>query len=627
MVRRSVRWLQLFPATSAVLAPLLLTALSGPLGAIFGATVLVVVTIVLALTSGSENPSIAKQEPSEASAILHAPAPYRRIANVTRLAVLSLLVGLALVIYLRHIGSNPAGLFCDEAAVGLQSYRLLRGEADLESIPIFVRNFEYVHVGILPLLAAAPFVTVFGLDAFGIRLTSAVLTLATLVVFYFTLRWLKIPFASVAVALFGFTPIVIHVGRLNLGHAPSVFLLAVGFYLYVQARMKRSICLAIWAGACFGLSPYSNGPFYVFTPMVVGAIGLSELCFNGRRVKEWSVYAITSGVTLLWFVPIGYKALADPSFFHRLHDKQQSQLDLLSLGRIQEMLVNYPKYFSLDFLFRIGEVGLPGGWISRHSVAGAGVLSWAALPVFAIALYAVVHCWRHPTMRFLLPWVVIAITYPLPDLLTTSRDRPPYTFAIVGASIAIPFLCGLAFLGLQSASSGGWTTNRVRRRDQPAADGKKPRPRVLLCWADQPLVLAATASLLLFSIVFSGLRFYTGPYERYPLISADYWGWQYGPKEMIAYYKANWLAYDEFIMDGNYNGAYIFLDLYLTNPNERRKASLGDLDRLDPAKKQLFGVRAEVWNKMSDIAKSGFRLDKVIFYPNGEAAAYLLELK
>jgi len=84
-------------------------------------------------------------------------------------------------------------------------------------------------VGVLPLLATAPFITFFGLDAFGIRLTSAVLTLATLLIFYITLRRLKIPFASVAVALLGFTPIIIHVGRVNFGHAPSMFLLVLGY--------------------------------------------------------------------------------------------------------------------------------------------------------------------------------------------------------------------------------------------------------------------------------------------------------------------------------------------------------------------------------------------------------------
>src|SRR5215216_2592340 len=61
-------------------------------------------------------------------------------AAVMRIATLAALGLLFLVIYLHAIGGNPAGLFCDEAQVGVEAYRLLRGEADLQPIPLFVRN-------------------------------------------------------------------------------------------------------------------------------------------------------------------------------------------------------------------------------------------------------------------------------------------------------------------------------------------------------------------------------------------------------------------------------------------------------------------------------------------------------
>lgn len=528
------------------------------------------------------------------------PWPIRMLpaSSLMRSVFLIAVAVLFLVIYLHRIGSNPAGFFCDEAQIGVEAYRFLRGEAHLQPIPLFVRNFQYTHLGVLPMLVTAPFVALFGMDDASVRLTAAVLMLATLATLYMTLRRLEISFPMVAVALFGLSPAVIHVGRINLGHAPSLLLLAVGFDLFVRARTRRSVALGIAAGICFGLSAYSNGPFYVFSPMVVAAIGIGEACFNGGSFRSWTIYGWTSGVTALLLSPFVYEILTNPEFLRRLTDKQLSHNPLLSIPHLLEMAANYPKYFSLDYLFLRGEAGLPGGWNLRHSVPGAGELNWMVLPMLALALLGLVRCWRHPAMRFLVPWVVIAVIYPLPDLLTTGSAQPPYTFALVGATLAIPFLGGLALIGLERLT------------------------------VSRPRIMTAAASLMLAGTVIVGLRFYAGPYQAYPMISAGYYGWQYGPREMIGYYKAHAAAYDEFFMDGNYNAANAFLDFYILDEEQRRKAVIGDLSQWDLAKRQLFAVRAEIWEGRYEAgwpAKESLRILATIPYPNGEPAAYLVE--
>ena len=58
---------------------------------------------------------------------------YRTRWLVALIAVAMVTVVLSgLVFYLRDIGANPVALFCDEAEIGLESYRLLHGNADTD---------------------------------------------------------------------------------------------------------------------------------------------------------------------------------------------------------------------------------------------------------------------------------------------------------------------------------------------------------------------------------------------------------------------------------------------------------------------------------------------------------------
>jgi hypothetical protein len=601
-----------------------------------------------AVSVSDELPSLA----SESAVSIPAPPRYRRpkirlpafstkvfrtvqidTASEALVAIAIAVVGVsALVFYLRDIGVNPVALFCDEAEIGLESYRLLHGDAETTRIPFFYHHFGY-DLGLLPLAATAPFVAIFGLDDFSVRLASSALMLATFVTVYFTLRRLRTPLAFVAVALLAFSPIVIHLSRANFGQTPSILLIALGFDRYVVARQSGRIRPAILGGLFFGVAAFGNPSFYVIVPLVVGAICLSELIYNGRRVRDYATVGYTLGFTILAMLPLPYRALTDDTFWRRFREKNISTAPLFSSDRLSQLIDNYPKYFSRAYLFEVGEVGLPGAFISRHSVHGAGLLSAIALPVVLFGLFSLYILRRDPQARFFLPWFVVAVFYPLPDLLTTSVGQAPYTVSVFGSCLCLAFIAGCALRGLEALGTGAVqlphlpreSAVRIRRTGDDQTSTPAAAPVTVRPW-----LLPGVAAVVLLLVTVSGWRFYIGPYHDYPAISADYWGWQFGPKQMIAYYLDHQDEYDEFVMDGNFNEAYVFLDFYILDPDARAKASIGDITRLDLSKRQLFGIRSETWRNIpgSQVPpKSYLAIDSIVPYPNGEDGMYLLELR
>lgn len=527
---------------------------------------------------------------------------------------------------LSGLTTNPVALFCDEAEIGLEAWRSLHHQAELTSIPLFYQHFDY-EFGALPVLWTAPFVAIFGLDDFAVRLAAVLPILATLVVIYLTLRRLKTPFALVAVALYAFSPVLIHLSRVNFGHGPSLLLVALAFDRFVVSRQSGQARSAIVAGLLLGASAFGNPSMLIVAPLIVGALCLSEIVFNGRRLAAYATIGWTVLGSALGFAPLIYRALTNDTFWRRMRDKNLSSSPIFSTDRLHQVIDNYPKYFSLDYLFRVGEAGMPGGFVTRHSVPGAGELNLAFFPVLGLALVTLVLRWREPDTRFFFPWFVVAALYPLPDVLTTTTRNAPYTVALFGTFLCLPYIAGYAMHGIVMLAKGAVPTRSLA--SQGPDDDETVSQRVVSRVGSGAFATLIAGCLLIW-VVISGWQFYTGPYHNYPNVSANYWGWQYGPEPMIQYFLDHQDEFDEFIMDGDFNQAYVFLDFYIRDPDVRAKASIGNLSRLDLSKRQLFGLRKESWDNLpgSQVPpKSYMVIDAIIPYPNGQDAMYLLELR
>jgi hypothetical protein len=124
-----------------------------------------------------------------------------------------------------------------------------------------------------------------------------------------------------------------------------------------------------------------------------------------------------------------------------------------------------------------------------------------------------------------------------------------------------------------------------------------------------------------------GIWFHRGPAAEYPLIAADYWGWQYGPRPISDYFAEHADQYDELLMSGDFNGAYVFPQFYFYDNALADRARIGGIENIDLTRRQLIAIRIEEWDRYKGSqfpGKSYLTLVDTLYYPNGDQAFYLL---
>jgi hypothetical protein len=497
------------------------------------------------------------------------------------------------------VGSNPVGFFCDEAEIGLETRKLLRDGLPHLRPSLFYHHFEYAHLGSLPLYAGAPVIAILGIGDTSVRLASviwAVLALLMLVILTRRLRWRN---GEIAVALFGATPVFIHLSRVNFGHAPSMFCVSAGLYAYARGRSASSWRWPALAGAALGASAYGQAAWYIAAPIVVAGLATGEIVVNRIAWRAYRQLGVAMLAFLLSWTPVIFKAVTDDSFLKRFREKEATNPSFVSGAHLREVIDNYPKYFDPDYLFRVGEVS----WNTRHSVPGAGILTWITLPLVVAGILAIFRI-RDDASRVLgVTGLVMLALYPVPDLITTTSINAPYTVSIFSTMIFVPLLAGL---GIHWVS--GWVQGR--------------RATAWSSWLLPGSLLAI--------ILIGAVRFNTGPYERYPEISAGYYGWQFGPEQAIEVFKQHPEGYDRYVLDGDFNDAFVFLDFYLVDDHEiRRRSIIGGLEKVDGQRTELYAIRAEKYDAFlhsSDRMRRYARLIDTIRYPSGQMAIYLVEV-
>lgn len=109
---------------------------------------------------------------------------------------------------------------------------------------------------------------------------------------------------------------------------------------------------------------------------------------------------------------------------------------------------------------------------------------------------------------------------------------------------------------------------------------------------------------------------------KYPQYSSDFWGWQFGAKDIVKYFVSEQSKYDELIMAPEFNAPEIFFKFY--SPNNCIKCKVGLPDQsYNPNLKQLFAVTSYYLNNHQEFRLS---IQKNIFYPNGTIAFQVGEI-
>lgn len=503
--------------------------------------------------------------------------------NGKTLILLSLITLLGFLLRFANVSRNPYGLFCDEASIGYNAYSLLTTGKDDSGAnwPLFFKSFgEYKNP--IQIYSTIPFVFLFGLNEFSTRLPSVFYGTLSIIAIYFLARPLfEKNIALISALLLSISPWHIHLSRMSPeGLTPLVFLLILGTLFFIKSRENPNYLLI--SSTFFALSVYAYFAARIFTPLFV--IGLFILLFkNSKKYGEVKLASFILFAILL--LPIFIHTISGPGLARW---KQVSNLEGKSKTQVlKQVSVNYFNYFSYNFLFAKGDANFPGQFIKRYSVSGIGQLYLFQLPLIIIGLLSLVKKGGDGS-KILSLWLLL---YPLPGSIT--QDLTPYATRGITGIIPFQIISGVGLINIFQYFK------------------KLKKVTTYILSAGIGIIF-----LLYFSRFLSLL-------EKYPLNSSDYWGWQAGPREVMDYFLKSKDLYDEMYIEGKFNAPEIFIKFYDPENSCENKCKIGEFNKFNPDKIQLFALTPESLNNIPRIYS--FKQKSVVKYPSGEVAFYIGE--
>lgn len=494
------------------------------------------------------------------------------------LLVLILLLGAFLRI--RNLTSNPAGFFCDEASIGVNAYKIWESGRDNHGklYPLLFEAFgEYKNPVFI--YSLVPVVGVFGLFEAAVRSLSVIYGLLTILIGFLVFK--EIFNAKVALVfsfLLSISPWHIHFSRIGFGLISSLFWLLLCLFLLWKSREN----FKFYYGFLFTLflTFFSYNPPKLYLPfLIISFVGIYWKDFKNNllfKPRFWLSSLIFICLTLLITLPY----LRTGKFFSRWNQVKSEKLTTVNIKKA------YFNHFSLIFLFKKGDIGFPGQFITRHSIRGMGELYWFQLPLILFGLLSVFFS-KQKRREKIVFGIVPLLLYPTGSMFTGLA--PQATRSIMGV-IPLNLLSAIGILWLISL------VNKISKK----------------------LVYISTIDFVV--IVFLSFLKFNSLFLKYPLYSSDYWGWQYGPRPIMNYFLNHKDDYDQLIIEGRFNGAYIFIPFY--NPKNfcQGKCRLGGIEEADSSKKQLFAISKETYDQKVEKFCKDFVIDKKIRYPNEEVA-------
>ncbi len=216
-----------------------------------------------------------------------------------------LIILLSAVLRIYDVGSNPAGVYVDEASHGYSAYSLIQTGRDEygKAWPILFRSFGTYPPGLYNYLAVLP-VKLLGLNAFSVRLPSVVsgILLVVLVTFFLDKKMgLVVAIAPVFVFVSrgGFEPnlglVLLVLGiilSIRKHHYLSAFFLSFSAYAYPSERLLSLVLLIYifrkhWRVLVFGL--LLQIPLFILSFTPAGSSRLSTLS-GGNPVRLYAAY-------------------------------------------------------------------------------------------------------------------------------------------------------------------------------------------------------------------------------------------------------------------------------------------------------------------------------------------------
>ncbi len=308
---------------------------------------------------------------------------------------LILIVILVIALFLRTYRLDYLELFGDELDAGYQSYSLLMTGADYKGnfLPTYVHSFsEWRAPGLMYFMI--PFIKIFGLNEWGVRMGPAIFGVLSILAFYLLLIQIKVDKKIVLLSVFFLTISPWHIQYSRAGFEITLLscLLIFGLYFLIKKIYFISALL-------LSLSLYTYSTANILMPLLV----IMTIYFYKISYKNFIKFIICG---IFFSIPIIYQV-----FFGHVSDRfgllgipnnkdviaevndyrngvNQSFTSKIFYNKYiisaKRILFNYSNAFSSNFLFNEGDVTF------RHSLHQVGNLFWVELPLIIIGLIFVV---------------------------------------------------------------------------------------------------------------------------------------------------------------------------------------------------------------------------------------------
>lgn len=416
---------------------------------------------------------------------------------------------------LYKITEIPPSVYWDEASIGYNAYSIAQTGKDEwgDTLPLHFRAFGEFKLPVY-VYATAPFIKIFGLNAFSVRFPAVLFSLGTVILIFFLAkkisgRWEVGIFSSFFISI---SPWFFIFSRTGYEVSAGLMFYLLGVLFLLNKLNGKIFMISI---VSFILSIYSYNSFRIISPitfLILLVYKITEI----RTLRKRDLLYIGFSIVLVIISII-------PILRLYIYDNGLSRFQAVSTTS-GTFIRNYFSHFSPDFL-------LGGDKNLRSQLMGLGQIYTPEAILFLIGvLYTVSSKYKYR----LLPLLLLMIS-PIPAAIT--KESPHALRTIV----AIPFISILSATG--AIALGVWT--------------KKAKIVNLV--------------VVFLSIVFFA-NYFLNFLNIYPNEASK--DWQYGYRRIFTDYKKEFSNYDRIIISDGYAQPYIFALFYqIIDPNKFRSTA------------------------------------------------------
>lgn len=450
--------------------------------------------------------------------------------------ILVFIILLAATLRLWNLGGNPPAAYGDEISFAWNAWSILKTGADEygQVFPLQFRAFDDYKAPV-PVYLLVPFLKVFGLNTFAVRLPIALFALATIYMTYLLGKeLLDQKTGLLAALLLAISPWHMHLSRGFFESTLALMFFVSAIYFFVKAQKQRNNLVI--SGLLFAVTLYTY-----FTPRILLMLFVPCLAWWGRKwvFSHKKIVSISLIMVTVLILPLLKMSLFDQGLtrINKLTVTRDERIKKLvidsrnsvtSPGAVKRLLHNRPIYwaqdvvndylehFSLNFWYLYGDNSL------RYFLGQMGMFYLLEMPFLVVGLPLL---WKkQPAFWLIGIWLMLA---PIPAAIA---GRP---FAVRSlALLPAPFF--IVAVGLKSV----WEmTNKTYLAN---------------------LLKAAIVSGFALSLGYYLVRYHL----EYPTYAATWWGWENKAAIDLALKEQD--RYDQIFISNFYTGAELALAYYTT---------------------------------------------------------------